>query len=213
MSISGSNSDTVPLKTGVEFMVIKALLEDAGLSIMGEGSASGKRRAQMAAMRAIASPLLDGHSLGDARSVLINITGNAAPSELNEIVGIIREAADASVHIVPGVVPCDALGDTLRVTVYAIGIDAKMKGVSVQPEDEISAAGRAAPIHRRDGFLFFSEDELDPTEPPPLFTGTYGASRHSPAAWPLKTKDMLNKQSRAAKIINFSKGKPDKGEQ
>ena len=48
---------------------------EMGKAMMGTGEASGENRAQEAAERAIANPLLDEISLRGAKGVLINITG------------------------------------------------------------------------------------------------------------------------------------------
>ena len=83
--------------------------------------ASGK---QSAGRRAIKSPLLDS-TISGAKGVLLNITGgpNLSLIDVNEASKIITDAVDPDATIIFGASIDENMGDTIRVTVIATGID------------------------------------------------------------------------------------------
>ncbi len=109
----------------VDFADVKTTMENAGLTLMGTGVATGENRAREAAQSAIMSPLLEDVSLDGAKAVLYNVTSSEDLSmdEISEIGEIISEAADPEAHIIFGAVIDEAVGDELRITVIATGID------------------------------------------------------------------------------------------
>jgi cell division protein FtsZ len=94
-----------------------------GMAIMGAALATGENRAEEAARRAIASPLLEDISIRGAKGVLINVTGGADLTlhEVNEAASLIQEEADEEANIIFGAVIDETLGDELRITVIATG--------------------------------------------------------------------------------------------
>lgn len=68
----------VPGLVNVDFADVRAIMTNAGSSLMGQGKASGKARARDAALAAISSPLLD-VGIERATGIVWNITG---PSDL-----------------------------------------------------------------------------------------------------------------------------------
>jgi len=96
--------------------------------MMGAGRASGENRAREAALKAITRPLRDDVSFDRARGLLVNITTSCAQAEvtigeMSEATGIIQEAAHEDARIFFGTVRDDSLGDEMRITVFAAGID------------------------------------------------------------------------------------------
>ncbi len=59
----------------LDFADVSAVMKDAGRAHMGVGIASGREKAEQAAMTAVASPLLE-TSINGATGVLINVTGS-----------------------------------------------------------------------------------------------------------------------------------------
>lgn len=107
----------------VDFADVKAIMQNAGLALMGTGEATGENRAQMAAELAVSSPLLEDAQINGATGILINIAAgpNLRMIEVQEAAGYVEDAADEDANIIVGAVIDEDLGDTLRVTVIATG--------------------------------------------------------------------------------------------
>ena len=90
---------------------------------MGAASASGESRAEEAARRAIASPLLEDISIRGAQGVLINVTGGHSLTlhEVNEAASLVQEEADEDANIIFGAVIDETLDEELFITVIATG--------------------------------------------------------------------------------------------
>lgn len=121
----------------LDFADVRTCMSESGMALMGTGSASGEQRAQQAAERAIRSPLLEDVSLEGARAVLYNISASddVSGDEIMEIGSIISEAVHPEANIIFGVVNDASLGDELRVTVIATGIE------GMRQEKEVPAGG------------------------------------------------------------------------
>jgi cell division protein FtsZ len=137
---------TTPGLINLDFADVKAVMTDAGSSLMGIGQARGENRAAEAAHSAISSPLLEA-SIDGARGVLLNIAGGSDLGlfEVNEAAQIISKAAHPDANIIFGAVVDDTLGDEVRVTVIAAGFDRWGQREAedlVRPDEEIfSGAG------------------------------------------------------------------------
>ena len=115
---------TTPGLINVDFADVKTVLADAGTAVMGIGKASGDDRAQQAAERAMASPLLE-TSMEGARGVLLSIAGppNVTLHEVNEAAMAVNQHCVDDAIIIFGAVVDDTMGEELRVTVIAAGFD------------------------------------------------------------------------------------------
>jgi len=110
----------------VDFADVKAVMsENRSMAMMGTGSASGENRACEAVEMAISSPLLEDVDIHGARGLLVNVTGNSEMGlhEVTEAVGIIENMVDEDANIIFGCVNDDEMGDELRVTVVATGLN------------------------------------------------------------------------------------------
>lgn len=107
----------------LDFADVRTIMSEMGMAIMGAALATGENRAEEAARRAIASPLLEDISIRGAKGVLINVTGGADLTlhEVNEAATLIQDEADEEANIIFGAVIDEALGDELRITVIATG--------------------------------------------------------------------------------------------
>lgn len=96
---------TIPGLVNVDFADVKAVMLNAGTSLMGQGRASGKDRAKSAAAQAIASPLLDIGSQS-ATGIVWNITGppDLTLFEVNEAAEQIYDLVDATANVIFGAV-------------------------------------------------------------------------------------------------------------
>jgi cell division protein FtsZ len=93
-------------------------------------------RARLAAEAAVASPLLEGVDLSGARGVLVNITASRSLklSETREVMAAIRGYAAEDATVIFGTVYDDSLGDALRVTVVATGLNGSQGMQKDQPQ-------------------------------------------------------------------------------
>ena len=110
----------------LDFADVRTVMNEAGVALMGTGSARGDTRAVDAARSAISSPLLEDLSIDGARGVLINITGGEDMTlfEVDEASSLIQEAAHEDANIIFGAVIDESMPeDEMRVTVIATGLD------------------------------------------------------------------------------------------
>ena len=110
----------------LDFADVSAIMKDAGRAHMGVGRASGRDKAEQAAMAAVASPLLE-TSINGAMGLLVSITGPAdmALEDVETAAGIVQEAVNPDANIIFGSSYDSDLQDELRVTVIATGFDEK----------------------------------------------------------------------------------------
>ena len=122
----------------LDFADIKTLMSNQGSALMGVGSATGENRATEATKKAISSPLLE-VSISGAQHVLMDITGGKDLSmfEAQEASDVIKQAAGTNVDISFGMSLNESLGDEVRVTVIATGIDAK-KSKKAHPAQHVA---------------------------------------------------------------------------
>ncbi len=109
----------------LDFADVQAVMSNSGLALMGTGIARGENRAREAAMKAITSPLLEDVSIEGAKGVLINITcsPDMTIDEVSEAANIVHEEAHEDAQIFFGTVFDPEVGDEMRITVIATGID------------------------------------------------------------------------------------------
>ncbi|MBN94813.1 MAG: cell division protein FtsZ [Deltaproteobacteria bacterium] len=114
-----------------DFADVKTVMSVPGLAMMGLGTATGELRAVEAAQRAISSPLLEEAVITGARGVLVNVTSSAnlKLAELNEAVTLIEEEAHEDAEVIFGWVVDEAMGEEVRVTVLATGLEARQESL------------------------------------------------------------------------------------
>lgn len=117
----------VPGLVNLDFADVRTTMSKAGMALMGIGVASGENRAREAAERAISHPLLEDISISGARGVLMNITctSDMTLDEMTEASDRIYEEVGDEAEIIWGQAIDESLGDEMRVTVIATGIDAE----------------------------------------------------------------------------------------
>ncbi|MFD1124914.1 cell division protein FtsZ [Lentilactobacillus raoultii] len=117
---------TSPGYVNLDFADVKTTMQDQGSALMGVGAANGEDRTKKATEKAISSPLLE-VSIDGAEQVLLNITGGPDLSlfEAQDASDIVSQAATSDVNIIFGTSIDESLGDEVRVTVIATGIDKK----------------------------------------------------------------------------------------
>jgi len=117
----------------LDFADVKTIMAEMGVALMGTGTASGENRALEAAQRAISSPLLEDISIEGARALLLNITAssNLGFEEVIEASTLIQKEVHEEANIIWGTAIDESMGDELRVTVVATGINAKEERVVI----------------------------------------------------------------------------------
>jgi len=116
---------TVPGFINADFADVRTIMSEVGIALMGTGVASGEDRARIAAEMAISSPLLDDVSIEGARGILINITATAdlTLEEVQIANSLIHENAHEDANIIFGTAFDESVGDEIRITVLATGIE------------------------------------------------------------------------------------------
>ncbi len=122
----------VPGVINLDFADVRAVMKDMGMAIMGTGVAEGEGRAKEAAIKAITSPLLEDVSIEGAKGVLLNITAGSEIGmvEINDAASVIYEAVKEDAQIFFGAVIDDNIGNEIRVTVIATGIEKSQETAS-----------------------------------------------------------------------------------
>ncbi len=128
----------------LDFADVSAVMKDAGRAHMGVGTASGREKAEQAALAAVSSPLLE-TSINGATGVLVNVTGSSELTldDVETAAGIVQEAANPDANIIFGATSSDLFEDEMRVTVIATGFEQAEGGQSTS-NDAASATGASA---------------------------------------------------------------------
>jgi len=115
---------TIPGLINVDFADVKAIMKNAGSSLLGIGTGVGENRAQIAVKSAIFSPLLD-ISIEGAKGILFNITGgpDLTMAEVEEAAKLISQSADADANIIFGATIDETMTDQIKIIVIATGFD------------------------------------------------------------------------------------------
>uniref|UniRef100_A0A5B7AJR9 Uncharacterized protein n=1 Tax=Davidia involucrata TaxID=16924 RepID=A0A5B7AJR9_DAVIN len=113
---------TVPGLVNVDFADVRAIMENAGSSLMGIGTATGKSRARDAALNAIQSPLLD-IGIERATGIVWNITGGSDLTlfEVNAAAEVIYDLVDPNANLILGAVIDQSLSSQVSITLIATG--------------------------------------------------------------------------------------------
>ena len=115
----------MPGHVNLDFADVKTTMQKAGKALMGIGIASGENRAVEAAERAISHPLLEDISIAGAKGVLMNITSSSdlTLDEMTQASDRIYKEVGDDADIIWGQTFDEELGDEIRITVIATGID------------------------------------------------------------------------------------------
>ncbi|KAJ3675102.1 hypothetical protein LUZ60_004144 [Juncus effusus] len=129
---------TVPGLVNVDFADVRAIMQNAGSSLMGIGTATGKSRARDAALNAIQSPLLD-IGIERATGIVWNITGgnDLTLFEVNAAAEIIYDLVDPNANLIFGAVIDPSLNGQVSITLIATGFKRQD-----EPDDRTSKGGQ-----------------------------------------------------------------------
>ncbi len=126
----------------LDFADVSAVMKDAGRAHMGVGIASGREKAEQAALAAISSPLLETAITG-ATGVLVNVTGSTELTldDVETAAGIVQENANPDANIIFGATSSEEFEDEMRVTVIATGFEQR----AAKAEEGASVSGAKTP--------------------------------------------------------------------
>ena len=125
-----------PGLVNVDFADVRTVMSEMGMAMMGSAEASGPDRARIAAEQAVASPLLEDVNLANARGVLINITASSSfkMKEYYDVMNTIKEFTAEEATVIVGNVMDENMGDKLRVTMVATGLNGAIARRLQKPE-------------------------------------------------------------------------------
>ena len=134
-SISELVSYSEKVIINLDFADVSSIMKNAGRAHMGVGTASGRDKAEQAAMAAVSSPLLE-TSINGATGVLINVTGSQdlGLDDVETAANIVMEAANPDANIIFGATFADGFEDEMRVTVIATGFEGGRKEEEKKPD-------------------------------------------------------------------------------
>ncbi len=134
-SISELVSYSEKVIINLDFADVSSIMKNAGRAHMGVGTASGRDKAEQAAMAAVSSPLLE-TSINGATGVLINVTGSQdlGLDDVETAANIVMEAANPDANIIFGATFADGFEDEMRVTVIATGFEGSKKEEEKKPD-------------------------------------------------------------------------------
>ena len=143
----------VPGMINVDFEDVRTVMRQTGMAMMGTAQHAGDDRAAKAAEEAIACPLLDGANLRAARGVLVNIAASEETLKLREtklVMNTICAQTNEDAVIKFGAVFDETLGDAMRVTVVATGLNRPSDLALGTRRTSISrVGGQAQPVLRQ----------------------------------------------------------------
>ena len=125
-----------PGLVNVDFADVRTVMSEMGMAMMGSAEASGPDRAKIAAEQAVASPLLEDVNLANARGVLVNITASASfkMKEYYDVMNTIKAFTADEATVIVGNVMDESMGDKLRVTMVATGLNGAVARRQAKPE-------------------------------------------------------------------------------
>ncbi|MGP1717159.1 MAG: cell division protein FtsZ [Methylophilus sp.] len=125
-----------PGTVNVDFADVRTVMSEMGMAMMGSAEATGPNRARIAAEQAVASPLLEDVNLANARGVLVNITASTSfkMREYYDVMNTIKEFTAEDATVIIGNVIDEDMGDNLRVTMVATGLNGSIGKRQAKPE-------------------------------------------------------------------------------
>ena len=131
----------------LDFADVSAVMKDAGRAHMGVGVASGREKAEQAALAAVSSALLES-SINGAMGVLVNVTGSTELTldDVETAANIVQEAANPDANIIFGATYSEDFQDEMRVTVIATGFDQKVDDDDVEISSASSTGSKSTDV-------------------------------------------------------------------
>jgi len=165
-----------PGLVNVDFADVRTVMSEMGMAMMGSAVATGPDRAVLAAEQAVASPLLENVNLANARGVLVNITASHSfkMKEYYDVMNTIRSFTADEATVIVGNVFDESMGDNLRVTMVATGLNSANAGIQRKPTLVVTPpmlrdGTTNQPIYNGAGNVGYTDDDA-----PAVFTPNSG---------------------------------------
>ncbi|OQX12612.1 MAG: cell division protein FtsZ [Thiothrix lacustris] len=182
---------TNPGLINVDFADVRAVMMNGGVTMMGSGEAQGEDRASKAAQMAISSPLLEDIRLDGSHGILVSISGglDMTMHEFEEVGAVVSQFAADDANVIIGTTLNPELGDRIRVTIVATGLEEG--GVTAVARPALSVVGQQ-PVRGMDRHAqqqaVVNEQRSRVRDLPPVVLaqdvpgvrGSYGATRDTP---------------------------------
>ncbi|UJS26180.1 cell division protein FtsZ [Thiothrix winogradskyi] len=183
---------TNPGLINVDFADVRAVMMNGGVTMMGSGEAQGEDRASKAAQMAISSPLLEDIRLDGSHGILVSISGglDMTMHEFEEVGAVVSQFAADDANVIIGTTLNPELGDKIRVTIVATGLEEGGMTAAVRPA--LSVVGHQQPARGLDRHAqqqaVVNEQRSRVRDLPPVVLaqdvpgvrGSYGATRDTP---------------------------------
>lgn len=183
---------TNPGLINVDFADVRAVMMNGGVTMMGSGEAQGEDRASKAAQMAISSPLLEDIRLDGSHGILVSISGglDMTMHEFEEVGSVVGQFAADDANVIIGTTLNPELGDKIRVTIVATGLEEG--GVTAAARPALSVVGHQQPARGLDRHAqqqaVVNEQRSRVRDLPPVVLaqdvpgvrGSYGATRDTP---------------------------------
>ncbi|GGH31751.1 cell division protein FtsZ [Sphingobacterium alkalisoli] len=132
---------TIPGYVNVDFKDVRTVMNDSGVSIMGNHVSKGDNRAIEAVTGALASPLLKDNEIEGARYILLNITSGNREVTMDEVAIItdyIQEKAGLTADLIWGNCIDESYEDELSVTIIATGFQTAEERIKEKKKEKIA---------------------------------------------------------------------------
>jgi cell division protein FtsZ len=163
----------------VDFADVCTVMKSGGVAILGNASASGENRAQLAIEQALNSPLLNDNDIRGAKWILININSSEGEheftmDEVEVIQNYLLSQAGEDTDVILGLGYDPALGNEIGITLIATGFEQKnpfdkKQVVKEEPKakDEkiVLVLGEPEPKKETVQPVLFKEEIKDPIAP------------------------------------------------
>ncbi len=141
----------VPGFINIDFADVTSVLANSGVAYMGMGKATGKDKAQEAAMMAISSPLLE-TSIKGAKGVIISISASAdvGLEDVDLASTMIANECNSDASVIWGVAFDPELEDEMRITIIAADFEVEEEDVEaaiIEANSEIKEEPAAKPVN------------------------------------------------------------------
>ena len=151
---SVSDLINIPGFINLDFADVTTVMKNAGYAHMGVGSAKGADKAQLAAMAAISSPLLETSIAGATGVILcVTVSPDVQLDEVAQASEIVHDEAHPDANIIWGANLDPNMNDEIKITIIATGfdntIDKEVRNaiaeVSAKKEASVNLEAEAAP--------------------------------------------------------------------